>query len=97
MYKHDWPSKAVIFCELLVLQSKRTTKTPAQTCTKNFRFTHTEFVVIYSTVNNIDIYIFIFAVVSKRSVKHRMVKVAVNTIVPRSPFFAFCTPKYRLL
>ena len=25
------------------------------------------------------------------------VKVAVNTIVPRSPFFAFCTPKYRLL
>ena len=24
-------------------------------------------------------------------------KVAVNTIVPRSPFFAFCTPKYRLL
>ena len=23
-------------------------------------------------------------------------KVAVNTIVPRSPFFAFCTPKYRL-
>ena len=25
------------------------------------------------------------------------VKVAVNTIVPRSPFFAFCTSKYRLL
>ena len=25
------------------------------------------------------------------------VKVAVNTIVPRSPFFAFCAPKYRLL
>ena len=25
------------------------------------------------------------------------IKVAVNTIVPRSPFFAFCTPKYRLL
>ena len=24
-------------------------------------------------------------------------KVAVNTIVPRSPFFAFCTPEYRLL
>ena len=27
----------------------------------------------------------------------KSVKVAVNTIVPRSPFFAFCTPKYRLL
>ena len=27
----------------------------------------------------------------------RLFKVAVNTIVPRSPFFAFCTPKYRLL
>ena len=26
-----------------------------------------------------------------------ILKVAVNTIVPRSPFFAFCTPKYRLL
>ena len=25
------------------------------------------------------------------------IKVAVNTIVPRSPFLAFCTPKYRLL
>ena len=25
------------------------------------------------------------------------IKVAVNTIVPRSPFFAFCTPKPRLL
>ena len=27
----------------------------------------------------------------------RFLKVAVNTIVPRSPFFAFCTPKHRLL
>ena len=25
------------------------------------------------------------------------IKVAVNTIVPRPPFFAFCTPKPRLL
>ena len=27
----------------------------------------------------------------------KQLKVAVNTIVPRSPFFAFCTTKYRLL
>ena len=26
-----------------------------------------------------------------------ILKVAVNTIVPRSSFFAFCSPKYRLL
>ena len=32
-----------------------------------------------------------------RFVKIFGLKVAVNTIVPRSPFFAFCTPKYRLL
>ena len=30
-------------------------------------------------------------------VEGKVLKVAVNTIVPRSPFFAFCTPKYRLL
>ena len=24
----------------------------------------------------------------------RVFKAAVNTIIPRSPFFAFCTPKY---
>ena len=27
----------------------------------------------------------------------KLLKVAVNTIVPQSPFFAFCTPKHRLL
>ena len=32
-----------------------------------------------------------------RSPLEHTLKVAVNTIVPRSPFFAFCTPKYRLL
>ena len=30
-------------------------------------------------------------------VENPAVKVAVNTIVPRSPHFAFCTPKYMLL
>ena len=32
-----------------------------------------------------------------RFIKIFGLKVAVNTIVPRSPFFSFCTPKYRLL
>ena len=26
--------------------------------------------------------------------RHLQLKAAVNTIVPRSPFFAFCAPKY---
>ena len=39
-----------------------------------------------------------FGVISVQNVPLRVgLKVAVYTIVPQSPFFVFCTPKYRLL
>ena len=41
-------------------------------------------------------YRFFLFLLDKFRLKH-FLKVTVNTIVPRSPFFAFWTPKYRLL